>query len=530
MSSRPSANSAASQQPWVTYGLLVFCAIGLAYSKSLEGGVLSAADAAVANAAAYWKERPYLEPADIIVETLTAEAVQARRAEFRRERSGSSSVGVPQAVKSHYQEILDGLTAAALAPLSQLPRYRMGVHAEKTSGVSYLTHAFLHGNWLHLIGNGLLLVILGCYVERVWGSALFGVLAIVSALVGATAFRLANPELDASLIGTSGMIAGLLAAFALRFASRWSEGGYLPVVVGGACWLMLPAHLGMDASVVPGPDSSGELVAAAKAPLWAIAGGFGCGLVLASMLMLGRIEAIFSDTQKTPERKPKVHPDLEAALEARADGRLPEAFELISSLLERKPEYRAGLIAMWEVALELGREADASDAMLRVIRDEVRRNVPSAVDHWLDLASRGLHSGAEPALLIHIALMLREAGQPIEALSALKKALENSGDSGSAEFAARIARASRSLDRNFTEAVAWRALASVDLAYKDRQNLEALLGELYREASEPSEGGSADGASAAAYPTAPPERAASGPGDPLLQWEDPELADETDLS
>ncbi len=532
MSSRPSANSTENRQPWVTYGLLALCVIGLAYSKSLEGDVRNSADAAVEKAAAYWKERPYLEPADIIVEKLTAEVIQSRRAEFQRGRSGRGSVGVPKAVQSHYQEILDGLTAEALAPLSQLPRYRMGVHAEKTSGVSYLAHAFFHGGWLHLIGNGLLLLILGCYVERVWGSALFGVLAIVSALVAATTFRIANPELDASLIGTSGMIAGLLAAFTLRFASRWAEAGYWAVVVGGVCWLTLPAGFGWDGSVVPGPTTSGEMVAAANASLWAIAGGFGCGLVMASMLMLGKIEATFSNAPTTSERKPSVEPDLEAALEAQADGRLPEAFELISALLERKPEYRAALIAMWEVALELGREADASNAMLRVVRDEVRRNAPSAVGHWLDLASRGLHGDAEPALLIHIALMLREAGQPIEALSALKRALENSADSDSAELAARVARASRSLDRTFTEAAAWRALGSVDLAYKDRQNLEALLGELYRESPKPpSEDGLCDDAGAAAYPAAPPERLDSNlrTGDPLLQWEDPELADESGL-
>ncbi len=532
MSSRPSAKSTENQQPWVTYGLLVLCVIGLAYSKSLEGDVRSSADAAVENAAAYWKERPYLEPADIIVEKLTAEAIQARRAEFRRERSGRSSIGVPKAVQSHYQEILDGMTSESLESLSQLPHYRMGVHAEKTSGVSYLTHAFLHGGWLHLIGNGLLLLILGCYVERVWGSALFGVFAIVSILAAATAFRVANPELDASLIGTSGLIAGLLAAFTLRFGSRWAEAGYCAVVIGGVCWLTLPAGFGLDGSVVPGPTSSGEMAGAANASFSAIAGGFGCGLVMAAMLMLGKVEQAFSGAQAAPERKPSVEPDLEAALEAQADGRFPEAFELISALLERKPDYRAALIAMWEVSLELGREADASNAMLRVVRDEVRRNAPSAVGHWLDLASRGLHGGAEPALLIHMALMLQEAGQPIEALSALKRVLEISAKSDSAELAAQVARASRSLDRGFTEAAAWRALSSMDLAYKDRQNLEALLGELYREEPEPHpEHGLCDGAGATAYPAAPSERLDSGPRaeDTLLRWEDSELADDSGL-
>ncbi|MCH8889724.1 MAG: tRNA epoxyqueuosine(34) reductase QueG, partial [Myxococcales bacterium] len=391
MSSSPAANPAENQQPWVTYGLLVLCAIALMYSNRLERDVRSSADVAVEKAAAYWTERPYLEPAESIAKKLTAEAIQSRRAEFQRDRSGRGSIGVPRAVRSHYQEILDGLTAEALEPLLQLPRYRMGVRVSKPDGVSYFTHAFLHGGWLHLIGNGILLLILGCYIERVWGHFLFSLSLLVFSLAAATAFRIGNPELDASLIGTSGMIAGLLAAFMLRFASRWTEAGYCTVIIGGLCWLTLSAGFGWDGSVVLGPSASSEMTGLANASFWALAGGFGCGLVITAMMMFGKIEAILFNTEPRSAKRPSMEPDLEAALGAHADGRSDEAFELISALLQRNPEYRAALLAMWEVALDVGRDSDASLAMLQVIRDEVRRNVPSAVDHWLDLKSRGLH-------------------------------------------------------------------------------------------------------------------------------------------
>jgi membrane associated rhomboid family serine protease len=512
MSSSPAVHSAENQQPWVAYGLLVLCAVALMYSSSLERDIRSSAGAALGNAAAYWTERPYLEPADIIVERLTNEAIQSRRAEFERDRSGKGSIGVPKAVQSHYQEILDGLTAEALESLSQLPHYRMGVRVSKPNSVTYLTHAFLHSGWLHLIGNGILLLILGCYIERVWGHVLFGVFALVSSLAAATAFRIGNPELDAALIGTSGMIAGLLAAFTLRFASRWTEASYFSVIIGGLCWLTLPAGFGWGGSVIPGPTASGEMTGLANAPFWAIAGGFGCGFVITAMMMLGKIEATLFNTDATPAKKPSVDPDLEAALDAHANGRSEEAFELISALLQRNPDHRAALLAMWEVALDLGRPSDASRAMLRVIRDEVRRNAPSAVEHWLDLRCRGLHAAAEPALLIHIALMLCEADRRAEALTALERALEISAETESPEIAARVARASRSLDRGFTEAAAWHALSSMDLAYKDRQNLETLLAELHREAPEPpSQDGPRDDAGAAAHPGFSSERLGSDP-------------------
>jgi membrane associated rhomboid family serine protease/tetratricopeptide (TPR) repeat protein len=529
MSPSPAANQAENQHPWVAYGLLVLCAIALTYTKSLERDVRSSADSAVEVAAAYWTERPYLEPADMIVEKLTAEVIQSRRAEFQRDRSGKGSIGVPKAVRSHYQEILDGLTANALEPLSQLPHYRMGVRVSKPEGLSYLAHAFLHSGWLHLLGNGILLLILGCYIERVWGHTLFGVFAIVCSIAAATAFRIGNPELNASLIGTSGMIAGLLAAFTLRFASRWTEASYCTVIVGGLCWLTLPAGFGWDWSVVPGPTASSETVEAANASLSAIVGGLGCGLAIASMIMFGKIETILFDTGPTPAKKPSVDPELEAALDAHANGRSEEAFELLSTLLERKPEHRAGLLAMWELALDLGQPSDASRAMLLVIRDEVRRNAPSAVEHWLDLSSRGLHGGAEPALLIHVALMLCEADRRREALSALESALEISANTDSPDIAMRVARASRPLDRSFSEAAAWCALGSAELSLNDRQNLEALLGELYREAPEaPSQSELQNDARASSQPALSSERSDSGSRveDRSLQWEDPGLANE----
>jgi thioredoxin-like negative regulator of GroEL len=267
------------------------------------------------------------------------------------------------------------------------------------------------------------------------------------------------------------------------------------------------------------------VIAVANASLWAIAGGFACGLVVTGMMMLVKIEAIFFKAGSTVAKQPSVDPEIEAALDARADGRSEEAFELISALLQRNPEHRAALLAMWDVALELGRPSDAERAMLRIIRDEVRRNVPSAVDHWLDLAGRGLHGDAEPALLIHVALMLNEAGRRSEAMSALETALEIAAETKSPEIAARVARAAKTLDRGFTEAAAWHALGSMDLAYKDRQSLEALLGELHREEPEPPlPSASRDDAGTASGLAFSSDLSDSSPRveDHSPRWEDPE--------
>jgi tetratricopeptide (TPR) repeat protein len=325
----------------------------------------------------------------------------------------------------------------------------------------------------------------------------------------------------------------LLAAFALRFAPRWTEPSYCGVIVAGLCWLTLPAALGWNEAVVPSPTLGGPIDGAAMASFWAIAGGLASGFAMAALIALGKIESILLHADAGPIRKPSVEPELEQAIAARAEGRPEDSFELIATLLDRKPEHRAGLLAMWDVALELGRTANASRAMLRVIREEVRRNAPAAVEHWLDLVSRGLHREAEPALLIHVALMLHAAQRPTEALEALERALEIAPATDSTQVATRVARASRALDPNLMAAAAWRALGSIDLALQDRQNLEAMLGELYQEGTLPritSERlGDADAKPHRAVSSSPSETD-SRAEDPLLRWEDPELPDEMGLT
>ncbi|HXV36496.1 MAG TPA: rhomboid family intramembrane serine protease, partial [Myxococcota bacterium] len=287
--SRPS--SAQHPQPWLSCALLLVCAIALTYSRQLEREVRAASAAAAERAADYWSERPYLEPAEIVVRHLGSDTIESRRAEHRRERSQTRALAVPKAVKSHYQEILDGLTAEALEPLSKLPQYRLGVRGAEGDGRAYLVHAFLHGGWPQLAGNGVLLIVLGFAIERIWGHALFAAVALASSLAAAVAFRLGNPELDAAWIGASGMLAGLLGAFAVRFAARWSEPGYGGLIAAGACWLLAPGALGWNASLVAGPTASGPIEGAAQASLWGIAGGFACGLAFGALIVFGRIES-----------------------------------------------------------------------------------------------------------------------------------------------------------------------------------------------------------------------------------------------
>lgn len=80
-----------------------------------------------------------------------------------------------------------------------------------------ITHAFLHGNLLHLLLNMVGLWFAGRIVERVLGTRRFLVLYFVAALAGGLAQTMISGG-SHPLIGASGAVCGVLLAFTTMFA------------------------------------------------------------------------------------------------------------------------------------------------------------------------------------------------------------------------------------------------------------------------------------------------------------------------
>jgi membrane associated rhomboid family serine protease len=94
----------------------------------------------------------------------------------------------------------------------------------KVPFLSALTSQFLHGGWLHLLGNMLFLLIFGNNVEDRMGRLKFLVFYLVAGVVAAYGFAVAQPDSGETLIGASGAIAGVLGAYLVMFpkARVWS--------------------------------------------------------------------------------------------------------------------------------------------------------------------------------------------------------------------------------------------------------------------------------------------------------------------
>lgn len=155
--------------------------------------------------------------------------------------------------------------------------------------VTLFTSMFLHGGWIHLLGNMLYLYVFGDNVEDRLGHRgylLFYLLAGAGAALSEVWFR---PASSVPLIGASGAIAGVLGAYFLlypraRVLTLIPLFIFFPVVEVSAffflgLWFLMQF---VQASLSSGADAAGGIA------WWAHAGGFVIGIVLLPVFRMAR--------------------------------------------------------------------------------------------------------------------------------------------------------------------------------------------------------------------------------------------------
>ena len=95
---------------------------------------------------------------------------------------------------------------------------------DKTPVLSVLFSLFLHGSWLHLLGNMLFLWVFGNNVEDRFGRLRFLLLYLIGGFAATYGFALANSASQQPLVGASGAISTVLGAYLVLFprARVWS--------------------------------------------------------------------------------------------------------------------------------------------------------------------------------------------------------------------------------------------------------------------------------------------------------------------
>lgn len=176
--------------------------------------------------------------------------------------------------------------------------------SEASGFAGLLTHMFLHGGWMHLIGNMLFLFIFGDNVEDEMGHGGFLLFYILSGFAAAGLQYAAEPLSQAPMVGASGAIAGVMGAYLLLFPRAKVDVLFIFVIFFRIwpipAWIVLGIWFGLQ--VLSGATVPSDTSGVAH---WAHAGGFVAGVVLAlrTWLRLGGT-AFWNRTHGQPPHPP----------------------------------------------------------------------------------------------------------------------------------------------------------------------------------------------------------------------------------
>jgi membrane associated rhomboid family serine protease len=178
----------------------------------------------------------------------------------------------------------------AMVPARLTLAARYGEESVLRPGLTIFTSMFLHGGWLHLIGNMWYLWIFGDNVEDRLGRFRYLLFYLAAGVVAALLHYAINPASEAPTVGASGAIAGVLGAYLAAYPRArvitlvpffpFFRVMALPAALVLGFWFVVQFFSG---ALSLGFGSSGGGVA-----WWAHVGGFAFGIVFMWIMNLVR--------------------------------------------------------------------------------------------------------------------------------------------------------------------------------------------------------------------------------------------------
>jgi rhomboid family protein len=176
--------------------------------------------------------------------------------------------------------LIPGELLGRVAPGTQVPLGE-GVSCVITRDANWLsplTSMFMHGGWLHIVGNMWFLWVFGDNVEEAFGHARYLFFYLASGFAAAAAQVIADPSSAVPMVGASGAIGGVMGAYATLFPRARIDVllvfGIFVRVVPIAAIFMLGYWFVLQLL-------SGTAGAEAGVAFWAHVGGFAAGVAMA---------------------------------------------------------------------------------------------------------------------------------------------------------------------------------------------------------------------------------------------------------
>lgn len=164
---------------------------------------------------------------------------------------------------------------------------------------TWITYMFMHASWMHLIGNMLFLWVFADNVEDAMGHARFLVFYLVCGFLGGAVHLALNTGSQAPLVGASGAISGVLAAYLLLFPRVRVFGlafNIIPITI--PVWLALGAWVVLQLIhlvTAHGGDTA----------WWAHVGGLLAGAALVSVFKMPDVR-LFGEQRQLPVSVPRM--------------------------------------------------------------------------------------------------------------------------------------------------------------------------------------------------------------------------------
>ncbi len=144
--------------------------------------------------------------------------------------------------------------------------------------LSFLTSLFLHGNWLHIIFNMWFMWIFADNIEDRMGKWRFLGFYLICGVLATMLQWYSTPTLVIPVVGASGAIAGVMAAYYFLYPFEGVIVYFFPIVVRLPAvtflglWVIFQLYSITTSTYVPGATSDSAL--------WAHVGGFVAGAIL----------------------------------------------------------------------------------------------------------------------------------------------------------------------------------------------------------------------------------------------------------
>lgn len=170
--------------------------------------------------------------------------------------------------------------------------------------ITLITSMFLHGSWMHLIGNMLYLWIFGNNIEDVMGHVRFILFYVMCGIFAVFSHAITDPSSTMPMVGASGAISGVLGAYLLLFPHAqvlvlvplglYTRMMYVPAALVLGLWFVM--------QVLSGGMSLGR--SGGGVAFFAHVGGFVAGMVLIGLFKRSDVH-FFSPGRHRAWREPE---------------------------------------------------------------------------------------------------------------------------------------------------------------------------------------------------------------------------------